>query len=188
MPVSLIARYSLSALCFAAAVAALWLLVRRLAEQRDFTQRDALALALIAYLAALVQVTALRVGLVRPRWLMGGLRPIPLKTLLVTAGEGLWMFVYHTLGNLMWFAPLGFLLPALSPRWDARRCLAAGAALSAGIEAAQFLLGTGICDVDDVLLNALGALAGHGAWRLWTHLQRQRAAHSGPLQRRDSML
>ena len=188
MSLSLITRYSLSALLFAAAVSALWLLGRRAAGRRGFARRDALELALVAYLAALIQITALRFGLVTPRWLQGGLRPIPLKTLLVTAEEGPWMFVYHTLGNLMWFAPLGFMLPALSPRWDAWRCLGLGAALSAGIEAAQFLMGTGICDVDDVLLNALGALAGRGVWRVWSQLRHRKAGGGGSLQRRDSML
>lgn len=188
MSFSLITRYSLSALLFAAAVSALWLLGRRVAGRRGLDRRYALTLALVAYLAALIQITALRIGLVTPRWLRGGLRPIPLKTLLVTAEEGPWMFVYHTLGNLMWFAPLGFLLAARSPRWTALRCLRLGAALSAGIEAVQFLLGTGICDVDDVLLNALGALAGHGLWRAWSQLRHRKAGSGGPLQRRHSML
>ena len=45
------------------------------------------------------------------------------------------------------------------------RVLLAGAGLSLGIEIAQYLLGTGYADVDDVLLNALGALAGCGLLR-----------------------
>ena len=162
MSLSLIARYSLSALGFGAVAAALWLAARRLAGRRGRLRADAARLLLVFYLAALVQITALRIGLVSPRWLQGSLRPIPLRTTLLTADQGPWMIVYHALGNLLWFAPLGALLPRVAPGWTARRCLAAGAALSAGIEAAQFLMGTGVCDVDDVLLNALGALAGRG--------------------------
>lgn len=166
MSASLIARYSLSAFGFGLASAALWLLARRLSGRRGFARRDVPRLLLVFYLAALIQITALRLGLTAPRWFRGGLLLIPLRTTLLSAGESPWALVYHTLGNFMWFVPLGFLLSGLSPRWTAGRCLAAGAALSAGIEVVQLLMGTGVCDVDDVLLNALGALAGRGLWLL----------------------
>ena len=45
--------------------------------------------------------------------------------------------------------------------------LLSGAGLSICIELMQYLLMTGVTDVDDVLLNALGALLGWGLARLW---------------------
>ena len=158
-----IARYSASALAFSAALTALWLLARRLTGRK---RPSAPGILLTAYLAALLQITALRLGLASHRFLGGVLKPVPLQTTLEEAALGLWPLVYNVLGNVLWFAPLGLLLPSLSPRWTARRCLMAGAALSVCIELTQLLLGTGFCDVDDVLFNALGALAGYGLRQL----------------------
>lgn len=153
-----ILRYSGGALLFAAAVCGLWLAARR---PNAGKARPAEVLAVL-YLAALVQITALRIGLAGHRWLGGAINAVPLKTTLEAWRDGSWPFVYHIIGNMAWFVPLGALLPALRPRINGRKALLAGAALAAGIEALQYLLGTGVSDVDDVLLNALGALAGYG--------------------------
>lgn len=161
MSVRGILRYSGGALLFAAVVCGLWLAARRLASKRP---RPAEVLA-VQYLAALVQITALRIGLAGHRWLGGTINPVPLETTLGAWREGPWTFVYHVAGNLIWFVPLGLLLPMLAPQANGWRVLLAGAGLSLGIEIAQYLLGTGYADVDDVLLNALGALAGCGLLR-----------------------
>lgn len=74
-------------------------------------------------------------------------------------------------GNLGLLVPLGFLLPALSPRlrgWRAFALSAVGVAV--GIEAMQFLgrasgLVARSVDIDDVILNALGAALGFLLYR-----------------------
>lgn len=69
----------------------------------------------------------------------------------------------NLIGNLAMFAPLGALLVALMRRlavWV--RVLVAtmvAAALSAGIEYTQLALGR-VADIDDILLNTVGALGG----------------------------
>jgi glycopeptide antibiotics resistance protein len=71
-------------------------------------------------------------------------------------------------GNVLLFAPFGFLLPLLVPalrRWW--RVLAAGVGVSLCIELYQLAWpGVREASVNDVLLNALGALAGFAALRL----------------------
>ena len=71
-------------------------------------------------------------------------------------------------GNVLLFAPLGFLLPLLVPtmrRWW--QALAVGAGVSLLIELYQLAWpGVRKASVDDVLLNALGALLGFAALRL----------------------
>jgi glycopeptide antibiotics resistance protein len=65
-------------------------------------------------------------------------------------------------GNVLLFAPLGFLLPLRWPqlnRWW--RVMALGAGTSLGIELAQLAMtGSHRADVNDVLLNTLGASLG----------------------------
>lgn len=62
--------------------------------------------------------------------------------------------------NVALFVPVGLGL-ALWRRWGPGRVLLAGTALSALVEAAQYLLPLGrAVDVDDVVLNAVGTVAG----------------------------
>lgn len=79
-------------------------------------------------------------------------------------------------GNILAVIPWGILLPAAFPRF--RRFwlfILFTALVIAGVEAVQLFTLLGSCDVDDLLLNLLGAAAGYGVYRLcpW------RAAASG---------
>ena len=76
-------------------------------------------------------------------------------------------------GNVALFLPFGFLLPLLSPRLDRLwRTLGAGFALSAAIELSQLALrGVRRADVNDLLMNTLGAGLGFVAHRLATRLR-----------------
>ncbi len=69
------------------------------------------------------------------------------------------------MANMLMFVPVGFLLPA-ALGWGARRTLLSSLALSACIEAAQYLLARGECEPADVVLNVAGALVGYAVWRL----------------------
>lgn len=124
----------------------------------------------LAYLAALVQITVLRGGV---NWqdVLHAARPVPqlvpLKTTFELLGGGLWSFIYNTVGNLIWFVPLGLLLG----RGSALRALMLGASLSACIELSQYLLMTGLTDIDDVIINALGSLLGWGIYRTYLKIK-----------------
>lgn len=163
MSIQGIAFYTLRASAFAAAVCAVYALICKLRGRRIGWMR----LLGIAYLAALIQITVIRGGADWARVLAGGrAQPqlIPLRTTLGTLrSESWWSFVYHTMGNVVWFVPLGLMLRKRKPG----AALLAGALLSAGIELGQYLLMTGMTDIDDVILNALGALAGWGIARIF---------------------
>lgn len=70
-------------------------------------------------------------------------------------------------GNLLLFAPLGALMPLLFPAlrrfW---RFLALLLAVLLAVEAIQMALRCGSCDVDDVLLNLIGATTAYFAIRI----------------------
>lgn len=120
-------------------------------------RQEALLLALVAYLAALAEIIALRIGLGHAA---RTLNLIPLETTLAQLRGGTWPLLYHSLGNVGWFVPLGALLAARNPNLRFWAALGIGAGISAAMELTQYLLSTGVTDVDDVWLNALGALAG----------------------------
>jgi glycopeptide antibiotics resistance protein len=76
-------------------------------------------------------------------------------------------------GNVALFLPFGFLLPLLAPRMDRWwRTVGAGFATSTAIELTQFAFpGLRRPDVNDVLMNTLGAALGFAAYRLAVRLR-----------------
>jgi glycopeptide antibiotics resistance protein len=69
---------------------------------------------------------------------------------------------YNLLGNFIGFVPFGILLPLFWP-WFRHgiKTLLAGFMLSLGFETVQLLTGLGVWDVDDLLLNTAGTIAGY---------------------------
>ena len=70
----------------------------------------------------------------------------------------------NVLLNVAMFGPLGFLLPLMGRRFRKwYLTIPAGFAASLAIELLQLAMGRGICDVDDLFCNALGAAMGYFA-------------------------
>ena len=93
-----------------------------------------------------------------------------------------YMRVLETVANLLMTVPFGLLLPLLRPICPRRFPLVA-LGLGFGLELAQLLIalltGNGsfrVTDINDVLLNGLGAMLGYGLFRLIFRrsIQRQR--------------
>lgn len=69
---------------------------------------------------------------------------------------------YNLLGNLLGFVPFGILLPLALPWFrHTGRMIAAIILLSLGFETTQLVTGLGVFDVDDLLLNIVGAAGGY---------------------------
>lgn len=155
-----IVSLTLPAMGFALAVGALLLAACRLTG-RPLRWKTVIP---AMYLAAVTEIIALRFGEPSVR---RTLQLIPLaRTTLSALKQGAWPFLYHVLGNIVWFVPLGLLLPAMKPRLRPGQIVLAGALLSTVLESLQWLLASGMTDIDDVLLNALGAACGDALRRL----------------------
>jgi len=107
------------------------------------------------------------------------LAPVPLRDLadVVTGAPG--VALAQVGGNLLVFAALGFCAPIRLPALAGPlRLLAVGVAGSLAVEAAQFVFDLGrVSAVDDVLLNAAGAvLGGLASRRWWAHRPASRPA------------
>lgn len=88
---------------------------------------------------------------------------IPLvETFKLTKGQSLVDFFYNLYGNIVWFVPMGVFIPALTKRHlGFLKVVLIGALISASIETMQFVLNTGVTDIDDVIFNTLGAAVGY---------------------------
>ncbi len=73
--------------------------------------------------------------------------------------------LFMLLGNIIMFVPIGFFPALLWRRWRWWKSLLAGFCSSVSIEFIQFFIGRST-DVDDVILNTAGALAGFWVFRL----------------------
>ncbi len=69
--------------------------------------------------------------------------------------------IYLFVGNIIWFVPFGFYLRSFGKRkWKLWEIWLLGLLLSFGIEFLQYVFGTGISELDDLILNSLGAWIG----------------------------
>ena len=80
-----------------------------------------------------------------------------------TTGE----MLVNVAGNFALFLPTGILTPALYPRLRSfRKTAAVGFCISLAIEIIQLPFYTRCSDVNDLILNTLGAMAGYGIYAL----------------------
>ena len=77
------------------------------------------------------------------------------------------VIITNIFGNIAAFLPLGFLGPVVLRRLNTlKHVFFFSLALSFSIEGIQGLLGVGVVDVDDLILNVLGAVIGYGLYVL----------------------
>lgn len=84
------------------------------------------------------------------------------KTLKLLNGQSQLDFFYNLYGNIVWFVPMGFFIPALGKKNRGfLKVILIGALVSISIESLQFVLNTGVTDIDDVIFNTIGAAVGY---------------------------
>lgn len=116
----------------------------------------------VAYILMLLRITVLRSSIGSRELFSGRINIIPFIVLTDTFRKSPASFIYLFLGNIIWFVPLGFYLRKM------RDCkiitiAAAGFCFSLFIEIMQYIFGTGMSEVDDLILNTTGALIGNYA-------------------------
>ena len=75
--------------------------------------------------------------------------------------------IINLAGNVVMFVPLGWFLPKI---WRAFqgffKTVFFGIVLICLVELVQYVTGLGVCDIDDLILNALGIMLGYGIFKL----------------------
>ncbi len=127
------------------------------------------------WLTVLLRITVFRPGCLTHGLFSGRVEWVPFVYLATLIRVGNWRyFAYLFVGNLIWFVPAGIFVRlhdarrrgknAAGPTGRSRngpcRAAAFGFALSLGIELSQFVLGSGVTEVEDLILNTTGAVLG----------------------------
>ena len=124
----------------------------------------------LLYMAALLRLTVFRSGAFSHGFFSGRFNLTPGVAYMQLLSWGSYFHAFYLFfGNIAWFMPLGLYLHRRGTSFFA--CVALGFLLSLFIETAQFVLGCGVSETDDLLLNTCGAAIG---WVLGTVLQRKK--------------
>jgi glycopeptide antibiotics resistance protein len=133
------------------------------------------ACALIAYSAILIKfvvfkaMPAVRIGHLRLRFAGSHTGPgnfVPFRTvvpLLLGRGNHLIALV-NLIGNIIPFMPIGLLAPLVFRSISWQKALVLGVFTGLTFEVMEVVFRVGIFDIDDVILNAFGVMAGYGAF------------------------
>ena len=77
-------------------------------------------------------------------------------------------------GNVIGFLPFGFILPVIFRRMNSGFLICiSGFLLSLTVEVIQLITKVGCFDVDDMILNTLGAVFGYVLFRICNHIRRK---------------
>ncbi|MDE5700369.1 MAG: VanZ family protein [Lachnospiraceae bacterium] len=87
--------------------------------------------------------------------------------------QGDWFaFTYLFVGNIIWFVPFGMYLQYMGKQKNLLRTAFYGFLFSLLIETLQYVFGTGFSELDDLVLNTLGAWIGGRSVSAKTALQK----------------
>ena len=112
------------------------------------------------YIGVLLRITVFRSSFGSyPLCSHGQIELVPFVGLIQIFHNSVGMFLYLFVGNLVWFVPLGVLLPVLTKARNAT--ILWGLGLSLYIEVSQYVFGTGVSEVEDLILNTTGTGIGY---------------------------
>ena len=113
----------------------------------------------ILYILILFRITVFRSDFLSHGLFSGSILWVPFVELYRILLNDFFVFFYLFVGNIIWFIPFGFLLPILFG--SGKKAILYTLLLSIAIEAFQFIFGTGVTEVEDLILNTLGGALGY---------------------------
>lgn len=125
-------------------------------------KKKAIKILFVIYMLSILRITIFRSGISLEHLLEGRINISLFQSYVPLLKTGDWMrIVYLFVGNIIWFIPFGMYLQWCG-RWKLKGVIMMGFCFSLFIEVMQYILGTGISELDDLILNTAGAAM--GAW------------------------
>ncbi len=151
------------------------------------TGRKTALIILILYILLVLRITVFRAGFSFYGLFRHGRFNTEIFTDLIRIlrGGSIMTFCYLFFGNIGWFVPYGVLLPASgitdpdTCRHAALKTVFSGMLFSVMIEFGQYMFGTGVTEIDDVILNTAGVALGYLLFRAVRRLAEKRRQKNG---------
>ena len=127
------------------------------------TKRMMFKCLFIIYIGVLLRITVFRSGFGFRNLCQNGIINLTLfeSYIPLIKSRDFIRIIYLFVGNIIWFVPFGFYLRSFGKRkWKLWEIWLLGLLISFGIEFLQYVFGTGISELDDLILNSLGAWIG----------------------------
>ena len=130
----------------------------------------------IIYIFVLLRITVFRSGFrLYGLFENGQINLTFLQDYLPLIQEGRWLrFIYLFVGNIIWFVPFGAYLMWSKRAANVIHSVSMGLLFSLIIEFLQYAFGTGISELDDLFLNALGTWIGAWGYGFIRYLRRNK--------------
>ncbi len=125
-------------------------------------QNTVISIIFLIYIAVLLRITVFRSGF-GPDGLFqnGNINLTIFAEYVPMLQNGQWFrFIYLFVGNIVWFVPLGMYLEYGKKAGSLWKILFWGLLFSLMIETLQYVFGTGVSELDDLVLNTLGCVCG----------------------------
>ena len=123
----------------------------------------------ITYLLLLIYLTLFSQYFGRV-WFHRSVNLMPFVTIhrYIVSSSNFGLAIINLAGNIIAFMPLGFLLPmVLKDQMHFLSILCCIFSTSISIEIIQYILGVGVSDIDDVLLNVIGGILGYCLYKIF---------------------
>lgn len=133
----------------------------------------------LIYLLALIYILFLRFrvdrmqGLDFSTYVMSSTNLVPFRTIntyiqaMIDGSMNMYIPIENLAGNLLLFLPMGVFLPYYIARINKiSQFISSMIVLLFVVEAMQFITRRGSFDIDDFILNMIGALIGYGIWKM----------------------
>lgn len=126
------------------------------------------SLLFLFYVGVLLRITVFRTGFTLEPGAQRSVNLALFSDLLhVLREESLFTFLYLFLGNILWFVPFGAYLAHKHPALSLWALALWGFGASLLVEALQYAFAVGVFEIDDLILNTLGTLAGALIIKQW---------------------
>lgn len=134
---------------------------------------EIISILFVIYIVVLLRITVFRSGIDWGNLFSGRVNYSFLVGYAPLIRSQSWFRIFYLfVGNIVWFVPMGLYLEKyFNMKWF--EILAAGFGFSLFIEVMQFVLGTGVSELDDLVLNTLGAVIGGGIGKILSYLRRK---------------
>ncbi len=135
---------------------------KQLRRRREKTNKNIVYSAIFfIYLAVLLRITVFRSDFTIDHLWSGTINLSFFQSYLPLIQDHNWMrIVYLFGGNIVWFVPFGMYLWGTGKIIGSCKTALAGLAFSFAIEFFQYVFGTGVSELDDLILNTFGVWLG----------------------------